>query len=253
MSDASAPARVRRRWSRLAGAVLAATVGLAPGGMASAAASPANTTPVRMAARAGFTSTNWAGYVSTSGPFSSVSATWVQPTGVCSSLSTYSSFWVGLDGDGSNSVEQTGSEVDCRSGTPRYSAWYEMYPSPAVTWFNRVKPGDVMRASVTADGIGHFALTLADATQGWSHSVLRTYLAGARHSAEIIAEAPSNGVGVLPLTNFGTVVFTSAEANGRPISLKSPAPITMASGGVLKAVPSALSGGTAFSVAWAHA
>ena len=136
---------------------------------------------------------------------------------------------------------------------PATSVWYEMYPSPAVTWFNRVRPGDVMRASVTADGVGHFALTLSDKTEGWSHSVLRTYLPGARHSAEIIAEAPSSFAGVLPLTDFGTVSFTSAEANGRAIGSASPDVITMASGGVVKAVPGALLGGSTFSVTWEHA
>ena len=111
----------------------------------------------------------------------------------------------------------------------------------------------MMRASVTADGVGHFALTLSDSTEGWSHSLLRTYVPGARHSAEVIAEAPSSGVGVLPLTNFGTVSFTSAEANGRAIGLASPDVITMASGAVVKAVPGALSAGSSFSVAWEHA
>jgi hypothetical protein len=67
------------------------------------------------------TSSNWSGYAVTSGrPYSSVTASWVQPTGSCTSQTTYSSFWIGIDGDGSNSVEQTGSEVDWggRSTTP---------------------------------------------------------------------------------------------------------------------------------------
>ena len=74
-------------------------------------------------------STNWSGYSSTGGPFTSVSASWVQPTGQCGAGASYSSFWVGLDGDGTDTVEQTGSDVDCAGGVPDYYTWYEMYPA----------------------------------------------------------------------------------------------------------------------------
>ena len=45
------------------------------------------------------TSTNWAGYADTgsNGAFSSVSTTFVQPSVSCSSGTTYSAFWVGLE------------------------------------------------------------------------------------------------------------------------------------------------------------
>jgi hypothetical protein len=52
------------------------------------------------------TSTNWSGYAVTGSGLKSVSASWVEPTGHCNSSGTqYSSFWVGLDGYNSNSVE----------------------------------------------------------------------------------------------------------------------------------------------------
>ena len=53
---------------------------------------------------------NWAGYDATGRRFVSVRATWLQPPlqAVPSAL-TYASFWVGLDGDGSSTVEQTGT------------------------------------------------------------------------------------------------------------------------------------------------
>ena len=70
------------------------------------------------------TSGNWAGYAVTGEKFTWVSASWIQPAATCSSKTTYSSFWVGLDGDGSNSVEQTGSEVDCSGGRASYYGWY---------------------------------------------------------------------------------------------------------------------------------
>ena len=58
-------------------------------------------------------STNWSGYAAASGTYKSVSASWTEPTGTCSGSAKYSSFWVGLDGYNSSTVEQTGSEVDC--------------------------------------------------------------------------------------------------------------------------------------------
>jgi hypothetical protein len=49
--------------------------------------------------------------------------------GICLQTPTdYSSFWVGFDGDTTATVEQTGSEADCSSGSPVYYGWYEMYP-----------------------------------------------------------------------------------------------------------------------------
>ena len=44
------------------------------------------------------TSTNWSGYAVTGNRFTSVSASWTEPTAKCSGTA-YSSFWVGLDGD----------------------------------------------------------------------------------------------------------------------------------------------------------
>ncbi len=75
------------------------------------------------------TSTNWSGYASTGTTYNDVKGSWTQPTASCSSGQTaYSSFWVGIDGDTTNTVEQTGTDADCSSGTPTYYAWYEMYP-----------------------------------------------------------------------------------------------------------------------------
>src|SRR5215467_11203890 len=54
-------------------------------------------------------STNWSGYAATTGTYTSVSASWIQPAGNCPSWfgSQYAAFWVGLDGFSSSTVEQT--------------------------------------------------------------------------------------------------------------------------------------------------
>src|ERR1044071_5102244 len=86
------------------------------------------------------TSTNWSGYAVTGNRFTSVSASWTQPSVTCSATA-YSSFWVGLDGDTSNTVEQTGTDADCSGSTPQYYAWYEMYPKFPVNLKGTVRPG----------------------------------------------------------------------------------------------------------------
>jgi hypothetical protein len=198
------------------------------------------------------TSTNWAGYSATGGTFTSVSATWKQPAVTCTAATAYSSFWVGLDGDGTNTVEQTGTDADCSGGKPVYYAWYEMYPKFPVNLSLTIHAGDTMSASVTTAGRGSFTLTIRDTTTGGSFTTVQKLKHAKLGSAEVIAEAPSSG-GVLPLANFGTVGFSAAMVNGQAIGSFNPDRIDMVSGTTTKATTSALSGGTAFSVKWNHA
>jgi hypothetical protein len=198
------------------------------------------------------TSTNWSGYAVAGGRYTTVSASWTQPSVNCSITPTgWSSFWIGLDGDTSNTVEQTGTEADCSSGRPVYSAWYEMYPKFPKTYSNRVAPGDHFSASVTTDGRGNFTLTLSDATQGWTQTTGARLKSARLASAEVIAEAPSSSGGVLPLADFGSVGFSAATVNGALLTSSTPGldPITMASGSTVKAQPSSMSNGS-FSVTW---
>jgi hypothetical protein len=173
-------------------------------------------------------STNWSGYAAT-GSFSSVSANWTEPTGHCTSATRYSSFWVGLDGFNSSTVEQTGSEVDCSSGSTVYYSWYEMYPAFPVNFSNTVRPGDKFFGSVTFNGGSSYTLVLQDITQGWKHTVNKSLSGAANSSAEAIAEAPccTFSGGILPLTNFGTASFSSVTVNGQPLATFHPVEIVM--------------------------
>ena len=196
------------------------------------------------------TSTNWSGYAATGGTYTSVSSSWTEPSVSCSSGNQYSSFWVGLDGDGSNSVEQTGSEADCAGSTPQYYSWYEMYPSAPVNFGDPVSPGDHFTGSVTYTGGSSFTLKLSDTTKGWSHTVNQSLSGAARASAEVIVEAPSSVSGVLPLADFGTVNFSGSTVNGATLSSSNPTEITMVSrNGTQEDSISALNGG-AFSATW---
>lgn len=198
-------------------------------------------------------SSNWSGYAASGGHYTKVSASWVEPKGMCSgsSGSEYSSFWVGLDGYGSSTVEQTGSEVDCSGSSAQYFSWYEMYPSYPVNFSNTVRPGDHFTASVAYHGSGHYTLVLADTTRGWRHAVQATLTGASNSSAEVIAEAPSSTLGVLPLADFGTVHFRGATVDGHTIGHFHPTKIVMTnSSGQAKDSVSGLSSGGKFSATW---
>jgi hypothetical protein len=121
-----------------------------------------------------------------------------------------------LDGYSSSTVEQTGSEVDCVGRTAEYYAWYEAYPNASVSYNNTVKANDSFTATVTYTSGTQFSLYIDDITEKWSHTTLVNVANAKRSSAEVIAEAPCCTFfgGILPLTNFGTMNFTSSMANG---------------------------------------
>jgi Peptidase A4 family len=166
-------------------------------------------------------SANWAGYAvaGRNGAFRSVSASWTEPKVNCAGVNgrRFSSFWVGLDGVTDMTVEQLGTDADCRGTRPAYYAWWEMFPFPAVNISNPVHTGDHMSASVTFRGAGRFALFIKDSTRHWSRTFIRVH-AEARSSAEVIAEAPALLIGGIPviqnLANFGTVRWTVSRVNG---------------------------------------
>jgi hypothetical protein len=178
-------------------------------------------------------STNWSGYAlnTAAGQVASVSAKWDVPA-VTGSSTAYSSAWVGIDGFASSSVEQIGtaSEVHLvRSGRTTkvqyvYYAWWEMYPANAMQPISMtVNAGDHIQASVTYVGndpstqYNNFTLTISDTsasngkTQSFSITTDLNQVVQ-RSSAEWIQEAPSSLFGVLPLANFGSINFTSVQA-----------------------------------------
>jgi len=220
------------------------------------------------------TSLNWAGYaVETnlnspqSGAVTDVKGSWKVPAVNCKSApNAYSSFWIGIDGYSSSTVEQIGTDSDCSSKKPRYYAWFEMYPAYPVNLNMKISPGDVMIAEVQYIGNNQFTLTITDTTTssafptGQTFTITQSLANAQRSSAEWIAEAPSIGASITNLANFGTVYFTSSKAtlNGHPGTISDSAwqkdGITMvATNGAIKAKPSVLSTyESAFSVSWYH-
>ena len=202
-------------------------------------------------------STNWSGYAVTGGDgaFSSVSASWTQPTASCTSRrsDTYAAFWVGLDGYSSDSVEQTGTLIECVGRTAEYFGWYEMYPSALVTYSNTVRPGDAFSASVTFSGSETYTLVLKDSTEGWTQTQVINESGLDRSSAEVITEAPccTSSGGILPLADFGTVSYTGSADNGSSMGTQSPTEIVMVdNSGLDKDTTSSISSSGAFSNTW---
>ena len=222
------------------------------------------------------TSLNWSGYAvqplqgsppkkgkaAPSPAFTGVAGSWTVPSvSPSASQNTFSSSWVGMDGNSDNTVEQIGTEQDCSGGSAIYYAWFEMYPKGTyeIAGFP-VNPGDTISAEVTYEGNGTFELSITNESANISFSTTQRSKSAQRSSAEWIEEAPSWG-GVLPLADFGVVDFCDCAAtlDGTPPGPISDAAwqynvITMATGtGTTKAVPSGLSdGGTSFSVSWEH-
>jgi hypothetical protein len=167
------------------------------------------------------TSSNWSGYAVTGTGFTSASASWVVPAAVCTGVSNrsdeYASFWVGLDGYSSNSVEQVGTDSDCNGSNPSYYAWYEFYPQPSYNILSvPVSPGNVISASVVYSATGNdFTVTLTNVSTGKSYSKTSTVRGAERTSAEWITEAPccSGRSGILPLADFGTINFGADYTN----------------------------------------
>ena len=211
-------------------------------------------------------STNWAGYAVTGGTFTDVKGTWTQPAvaKACPSSATYASFWIGIDGYSSNSVEQIGTDSDCSGGHGVYYAWYEMYPAASVNIGSlTIHAGDVLTGEVKVSGTS-FTLSLKDATSGKTFSIKKTSSTAKKSSAEWIAESPeicSTTCTLAKLTDFGTVHFTNCEAatTGGDLPISSftgnsgPHQITMYNSAETKvrASPSSLgSNGETFSVTW---
>jgi hypothetical protein len=212
--------------------MLAVGAALAAGGSFAADASAASTQNVDAQQEA---SQNWSGYIvqSSSGKsFSNVSGSWIQPSVNASTGGTgsYSAFWVGLGGSGSQSqsLEQVGTAANVTGGRTTYYAWYELVPSAQQTLNLAIHPGDHVSGRVTVNGT-NVTVSLSDQTTGKSVTKTLQMSNPDTSSAEWIAEAPAaqtayGSYSILPLADFGKVTFTnaSATAGGHTGSISDP-------------------------------
>jgi hypothetical protein len=168
------------------------------------------------------TGTVWSGYVAFGTTFTDVTGTWTEPHADCSGLKnrtkTMSAFWVGLDGNTSNTVEQAGTQANCNGSTGSHFAWFEFYPAKFTELDPQTYPvseGDTITVDVSQSG-GTVTITVTSSNSGWPGALNQFVTSSPAgkdqfNSAEWIAESLST-----KLTNFGTVAFsgTTATASG---------------------------------------
>ena len=156
------------------------------------------------------TISNWGGYIAHGATFTTATASWKIAQVTCLNNNDLYAPWVGIDGDGNNTVEQTGVATDCQTGSPRHEAWYEMYPAAPVYYNDPISTGDKFTASVTVSGT-NFTLKITDKTKGWTESVTKSSASAQKSTAEAVIEAPG-GYPAISTVSFSTVKF-----NGKPL------------------------------------
>ncbi len=230
----------------------------------------------------GADSENWGGYVVTgaSGKITSVKMSWIVPAVSCSLLTeTYSAMWVGIDGFGTDTVEQTGTLSDCGLTGASYSAWYEFYPAGLVTIPHAVSAGDLISAQVTySTKTGDYTAQIEDHTASWTYKTTGTVSGAEDATAEWIVERPEvcNILGecsLSSLADFGQA-FSGPKYTSLPTAQSDVATISGKTGDISSfsstkgdtvyevtmisasaspyplATPSALQSGRSFSMQW---
>jgi len=213
-------------------------------------------------------SANWAGYAfvpKTAGNITEVFSEWYVPTAVCDEVSGATSevAWIGIDGDGSSTVQQIGTADYCSGpgATPSYYLWYEFYPATPITELAPTTPGAFVSAYVLYNpaeeygGVnGVWTSEIFDVDNSQAFTVVATdYSLGyspADASAECISEAPSSVSSILPLTDYGQVTFYACDVTNGAVttgiggfhgSVGTTHEITQVEGGVTAQTPGALS------------
>jgi hypothetical protein len=243
-------ARVRK--SRRIPLVLLSSAALAVGAAAVPAAGSVNSADhvISRQHNASY-STNWSGYAETGSGYTSATASWTVPSVSATSSSTYSSAWVGIDGDGNSDLIQTGTESDYVNGRSEYSAWWEILPDYSVTISGlTVKAGDSVTASVAKSSGTSWVISLKDNTTGKSWSSTKTY-SGPGQSAEFVQEAPTVSGSQSAVAHFSTFSFSDLEVDNASPGLASSEKIILRQHGVDYSTPSdPNSSGNGFSVSY---
>jgi hypothetical protein len=194
------------RWARVCAVTgLLGVVGLAAGagtGTAQAADAPGA----------------WSGYVSSAGPFHSVSADFIVPGAICSQgpgeTGPWTIFWVGFQG-GSGLV-QTGFGAECVAGQPSYFGLHFGLTGAGTLISQPMRPGDQVDATV-ACLFGVCAEAVQDVTQNWNSSITLAVPPGSSGSiAGVAGESGDGGV------TTGPVQVTNALMNGTPVGQLDP-------------------------------
>jgi hypothetical protein len=191
------------------------------------------------------TSGNWSGAVTfagAGGSFKSVSGQWTVPNpspALDDSTGYYSSFWIGIDGAGSNDVFQAGVECDAQnvgsSVLRTIYLWWEWYPEYEVQITNvPVSAGNLLSCFLTVLSNTTGKVLLSNLSTGAATAFQITAPTGttlAGNCAEWIAERPEVSGSLSMLANYGEVDFTNCVANGYAPNTSNSDNINMVNGG----------------------
>ncbi len=186
---------------------------------------------------ADWTSYNWAGYadIKKSGNITEATGEWFVTAVSCANAPKKGSFevqWVGIDGWGSDTVEQAGTLSYCSGpgAAPQYYTWWEFWPYNDITFVTQETVGDFVQATVlyspnvcygTACGV--YTLVFQDFDNASNNFVVAGNPSvcdsngcenGPDLSAECISEAPSGFgyPGYTPLADYGETDFYYCSA-----------------------------------------
>ena len=161
--------------------------------------------------------TGWSGYWSGTGGFSTVDASWTEPSlSKCTNGLAY--IWAGVGGVGTN-LAQDGFQIGTASNGNLYNneAWWEFAPQEAPSPTNPtlyISPGQLAEASVLYKGSNVWQFDIADDSTGSSRIFNETQPGTPSFaSAEGILERPTTS---LSLPDFGSVTF-NVSANYEPL------------------------------------
>jgi len=197
------------------------------------------------------TSLNWAGYNAVGGAYTSITGTWTVPS-VTGTVPSADATWVGIGGVTKRDLIQGGTQAIIDRTGISYQAWYEALPGDSITIPLDVNPGDSVTVTISQATYGTWNLSFMNNTTGKSYSQSLQYYSSLS-SAEWIEEMLStNRDQFIPLDKFGQVnISGSVVKNGQSMTMAQAGatPVTMTSGSLVLATPSALtSGGSAFTV-----
>jgi len=160
-------------------------------------------------------SSNWSGSVIESPPSGE---TWKSVTGqftvpsVSGSSGSSASAWVGIDGDTCDTaILQTGIDFN-EGGT--YDAWYEWYPDYAYDFSGiSMSAGNVIKTTVTASSTTAGTAVIENVTTGKTvtKSITSSSALCLENAEWIVEDFEENG-SLVPLADWGTLVYSDAVA-----------------------------------------
>jgi hypothetical protein len=161
----------------------------------------------------------WSGYVDVADPnvkFRYVESSFTIPAVTCTSLTSKASFWVGLDGFGTSTVEQAGLSTDCSIGRPNYRVWYEMFPHGVVFMPFHPRVGDHLTAAVFFNySTGVYNLSVTDREASLANFNVQQRCPSGHTCQNATAEAVLEADNGTNLSRFTQVSFVNSVVTSR--------------------------------------